>query len=536
MGKKQTTISTNSLPAYTGEWTAVEAAHLLRRTLFGPKKSEILQATAAGLEATVSFLLATDPEPAPPVNQGFDQDPLVPIGETWVDAPGLNSDDTVQYRRQSLMSWIFQLALADTTVREKMVLFWQNHFGLTFNGNPLVRYRWNALLRRHATGDFRQLVKDVTIEPAMLVFLNGNQNNANNPNENYGRELLELYTIGKGPQIAEGDYSNYTEDDVRALTRALTGWRTRNLNPTDPDEMPESFFQPNRHDETDKQLSYHFDNQVITNGGAEEYAEVVDILLAELETARYIVREFYRFFVYYDITETEEAEVIEPLAQFFYDSDYDVAATLGNLFRSQHFYDVLNRGPLIKDPLSFGLGAIRPFGYEHVDDATLLSHYNFHLQLYRRTNNLGMDYLSPPTVSGWEAWYQAPVFHRSWINSSTLQQRKRHTDRLTQNGYFASGVNYNFDLIGWIAQLDNPFDPNTLIEEATRILLPQPLVQSQLDSLKELLIPGLPDFEWTDEYGLYLADPDNNALRMSVENKLKTLFRGIFDLAEFHLS
>lgn len=535
MVRKYATVSQTGLAAYTGEWEYEQAAHLLRRCTFGPRRSEILAAVAQGMEATVTALLASS-FPPPPLNFGYEDDPDVAIGESWVDAPAYAPGGVNIYRIQSFRSWIIQTALADTTVREKMVFFWQNHFGLTFNGNAHVRYRWNNILRENATGNFREMVKVATIEPAMLQFLNGNQNSANSPNENYGRELLELFTVGKGPQIGVGDYSNYTEDDVRAVARALTGWRTRFLNPTQPNQVPESFFQANRHDTTDKQLSYHFDDQVITNAGEDEYRNVVDVLVNQFETARYIVREFYRFFVYYDITPEEEAAVIEPLAQFFYDSDYDIGATLENLFSSQHFYDVLNRGPMIKDPLTYILSIIRPFGYDHVSTATLATDYILYQRLYVRIRDTGLDYLMPPTVSGWEAWYQAPGYHRSWINASTLQQRTRNSGQLSSNGFFIDGIRYRFDYIGWIAELENPFDPNTMIEEATQILLPQPLVQEQLDALKDFLIPGLPDFEWTDEYGAYLADPSNELLRNSIDNKLRDLFLAIFQLAEFHLS
>ncbi|PHI20221.1 hypothetical protein CEQ90_08505 [Lewinellaceae bacterium SD302] len=537
MGKHQYSTIVTGLPAYSGEWSYAQAAHLLRRTTFGPTKTAILAAAGQGMAASVAALLANQLPPEPPLNPGVTEDPFVAVGESWVDAPVDEQGTLNNYRVQSFRSWIFQQAMTDETIKEKMVLFWQNHFGLTFNGNARVRYMWNSLLREFATGNFRELVKQVTVHPAMLVFLNGTQSSANSPNENYGRELLELYTIGKGPQIAEGDYSNYTEDDVRALTRALTGWRIENINPQAPGLTPGSFFQSNRHDTGDKVLSYHFNNQVIQDAQEDEYKNVVDILLNELETARYMVREFYRYFVYYDISDQEETEVIEPLAQFFYDSDYDVAATLENLFSSQHFYDILNRGPLIKDPMNYIMSIVRPFGFDHVTDATLASDYLFYQRLYARVLDAGMDYLSPPTVSGWEAWYQAPSYHRNWINASTLQQRTRNTDQFTDIGLNGGGgVRYSIDFVGWIANLENPFDPNTLIEEITRILLPQPLVQEQLDALKDFLIPGLPDFEWTDEYGAYLSDPTNNMLFTSVENKLKDLFRAIFGLAEFHLS
>ncbi|MEM9836007.1 MAG: DUF1800 domain-containing protein [Bacteroidota bacterium] len=536
MGKNTVTQMVTGLAPYTGEWTFAQAAHLLRRTTFGPNKDDISTAVDQGLAAAIQALVVDFPEHPLPVYYDYDEHPDVPLGSSWVDAHYVNVAAERGPRNRSYRSWLLQQMMDDKTIREKMTLFWQNHFGVTFNGDPLVRYAYNALLRTHANGNFRTLLKEVTIHPAMLAFLNGNENSRNSPNENYGRELLELFSIGKGPQIGPGDYSNYTEDDVRELARALTGWVLRNNYPTDPAVRPNSLFIPNRHDTTTKQLSYHFDNRIIENGDDQEYATVVDIILEQLEVARYICRKLYRFFVYYDISPTEEAEVIEPLAQLFYDSDYDLQVVLTNLLSSQHFFDSLNQGPMIKTPFDFGLSMFRGLGMDHIPAEEFAAKSTFNLRILGRFSTMGMDYLSPPSVSGWEAWYQAPVFTRSWINSSTLQERTKLSEQFTGNGFSVMGVRFRFQFVEWIEQLDNPLDPNALVAEIAQLFLPQPLVQAQLDALKEILIPGLPDFEWTDEYGLYLTNPSDAMLYSAIESKLKSLFRAVFGLAEFHLS
>ncbi|MEL6357983.1 MAG: DUF1800 domain-containing protein, partial [Bacteroidota bacterium] len=432
---KNTILKTTmmGLTPYEGEWTYAQAAHLLRRTTFGPKKEEILAAVDQGMQATVQALLDLQPAP-PPVNFNYENDTNVPIGETWVTSPYSPGRPEQQYRNQSLRAWHIKRMVEDTTIQEKMTLFWHNHFGVNANGDPLDRYAFINLLRTYALGDFRALLKEVTISPMMLRFLNGNQNSANSPNENYGRELLELFSIGKGPQIGEGDYSNYTEQDVREMARALTGWRTRNFYPLEQGVLPNSYFQANRHDETNKQLSYHFDDRIIENAGEEEYRVVVDIILEKYEVARYICREFYRWFVYYDITDQEELEVIEPLAQLFFDSNYDVRVVIENLLSSQHFFDTLNRGPFIKNPADYVVSMIRPIGFAGLEP-TLEQEYIYYQRLYGRINGMGLNYQAPPSVSGWEAYYQAPVFYRSWINSSTLQDRARSANQIGNNGF-----------------------------------------------------------------------------------------------------
>lgn len=535
MGSVMTKTMVSGLAPYTGEWDLSAAAHLLRRATFGPAKADIQQAISQGMEATIAALLAEQPLPAPPVYYNYALDPNAGQGESWVDLHFTNAATERGPRVQSYRSWVIQQLMQDRSIREKMTFFWQNHFGVTYNGDPGVRYSYNTLLRREATGNFRQLLKEVTIHPAMLVFLNGNQNTANSPNENYGRELLELFTVGKGPQIGEGDYSHYTEADVRALSRALTGWTTRYLNNTSPTQRPEVLFRADRHDTGTKQLSYHFNEQTIENSGDQEYAQVVDVVLAQMQTARYLCRKLYRFFVYYEITPAIEIEIIEPLAALLFESDYQMQPVLEQLLGSQHFYDQRNRGPMIKSPLEFGLAITRGFGYAHLTNASLAAEYTLALRLQGQFNEMGLDYHSPPSVAGWEAWYQAPAFNRSWINSSTLQSRTRQVNQLFGAGFLVAGTRYQFDLVNWIAGLENPTDPNALVAEMAALFLPKPLEQVQLDALKDFLIPGLPDFEWTDEYGLYLVEPNNTMLRNAIQNKLQSLCVALFTLAENHL-
>jgi len=150
---------------------------------------------------------------------------------------------------------------------------------------------------------------------------------------------------------------------------------------------------------------------------------------------------------------------------------------------------------------------------------------------------MDMNYFNPPSVAGWGAYYQTPAFSRIWINSSTLQERTRFTRTMTSaNGVnVGEGVRARYDYLGWIKQIPGATDPNDLISGLTFYLLPRPLTDGQLANLKEVLIPGLPDFEWTVEYAAHLADPDEGDIAASVEAKLRALFLAIFSLAEFQL-
>ena len=527
------------LAPYEGEWTATQAAHLLRRTGFGLVPAEVDQLAEATPAAAVDLLLEDRPLPPGPINYNNLLDPNVPLGEQWDGQPLIAGINLNTYRNQSLRAWVFDSIRTDgLSVRERMAEFWLNHFSIAGTGQAQVLYDYQKLIREFALGNFKELIKRITVEKAMLVFLNGNQNFAASPNENFARELLELFTLGKGPQIAPGDYTNYTEDDVRALARALTGWRTRYLATTNPGLRPEAYFQANRHDTTDKQLSHHFNNDVITDGGAEEYKAVIDRIFQQPVVATHLCRKLYRHFVYYKVDETEENEIINEMAHILVANDFEVRPVLRALFLSAHFYDTDNQGPMIKNPLQLSGGLMRTFNHEHQFDALPLEQQRRLLNYYyTRAALMDMEYFSPPSVAGWEAYYQAPSYSRIWINSSTLQERTRLTQTMTSaNGVgIGEGERGKFDYLSWIRQIPGAVDPNVLISGITSYLLPRPLTEGQMANLKDVLIPGLPDFEWSVEYGDHLANPNDTDLAASVEAKLRDLFRAVFSLAEFQL-
>ncbi|RMG80870.1 MAG: DUF1800 domain-containing protein [Bacteroidetes bacterium] len=525
----------SGLEPYTGNFEYEQAAHLLRRTTFGPNYTQIKEAVSMGLDATVKLLFEDKPAPAPPINHNFTDDPFVPIGETWIDAPYLADVNLRGYRNQSLRAWtMLNMINERTSVREKLVLFWHNHFVTAEINDPKFRYRNIELYREFAWGNFRELTKRVTIDPTMLRYLNGNQNTAASPNENYARELLELFTIGKGPAAGPGDYTNYTEDDVVQIARVLTGWRDVGFVTLNPDVEVSSVFIPNRHDKGEKTLSHRFDNVVISDMGADEYAHLIDIVFQKDEVARFICRKFYRWFVYYVITDEIEANVIEPMAQILIDNDYEIRPALEALFRSAHFYDMLNVGPMIKNPLDFIMSILKQPEVALPDDPLLA--YRFGWQVFRTTPLLQMEYYNPPSVAGWKAYYQEPSFYRIWINSVTLPLRQELSNLMVFEGIAQGGFRMRIDTLKFAESLDNPFDPNELIREFAAILFPQPITESQVGFLKEILIPGLPDFEWTVEYGEYVADPTDPDKKMAVENKLKALIGAMMSMPEFYLS
>jgi uncharacterized protein (DUF1800 family) len=276
------TSITAGIRRYKGPWDETRAAHLLRRTMFGVKRSDLAYfGKKSPRKAVRELLYTTYALPAPPVNNYNDDkytDPEIAAGDDWTIS--LKYDGMSNGRRKnSFKSWWLGLMIGqDRSIREKMVLFWHNHFVTETNtvDNALFCYRYNALLREHALGNFRQLVKAMTIEPAMLRYLNGYANTKKAPDENYGRELQELFTIGKGPG------SHYTESDVKAAARVLTGYTVNYKTYT-------SSFDPNRHDEGDKIFSPFYGNTVIRGikgkDATAELDQMLDMIFASEEVS-----------------------------------------------------------------------------------------------------------------------------------------------------------------------------------------------------------------------------------------------------------
>lgn len=526
---------TSGLEPYAGPWGYDEAAHLLRRSMFGPNRSQIEQAVSQGLYATLAQLFADSPAPAPPVNPANATDPNVPIGETWIDAPYSTEVNLTPYRAQSLRAWTMELLRTEgISLREKMTLFWHNHFGVNTIQDPKFLYRHSILLRSFAWGNFRELVKQVTIDPAMLRFLNGNQNTNAAPNENYARELLELFTIGKGPLAGPGDYTNYTEDDVIQMARVLTGWRDRGFNTVNPDIDVTSVFLANQHDTGIKQLSPRFDNITISNMGNLEYAHLVDIIFEKDEVARFISRKLYRWFVYYVIDDNAEANVIQPMAQLLIDNNYEIRPALEALLSSAHFYDILNVGPMIKNPIDFSISALKQLAVAF--PTTLAQRYTLHFRIFQAIIPMEMEYYNPPSVAGWKAYYQEPQFYRTWINATTLQARMGYTNLLTGDGVGQGQLRAKIDPLTAITLLPDPYEPNAVIEGFAQLLFPQPITDSQKAALKEVLLPGLPDYVWTAEYAAYEANPDDPTYADAVEVKIRSLLQVMLSMPEFYLS
>ena len=523
--------TTSTLAPYTGPWGYDQAAHLLRRCLFGPTRAEVLAAAGSSLATVLNGLLAAPAAPAPPLNVSA-TDTSVAVGQTWTAETFSQTFEGP--RRTSLRDWwLGQQLNQGVTLTEKMTLFWHNHFVVELSdiNDARMGYEYCRLLRQHALGNFKQLTKDVTVTPAMLRYLNGNQSTAGNPNENYGRELLELFTVGKGPLIGPGNYTTYTEADVQAAARALTGWR-------DQAAPVGSYFTASRHDNTTKVFSAAFGNASLAGSGATEYQNLINLIFQQAETARFIVRKLYRWFVYYLIDAQVEADIIQPLATLLMQSNFEVAPVLRTLFGSQHFFDVLNVGCLIKSPLDFTVGLCRQMQMVFPPASSVVAQYGMWNYLNSQSTVQQQTLGDPPNVAGWGAYYQTPQYHELWINAVTLPRRNQVSDLFIGNGYSRNGARIQIDPVALAQALPaaTASDCNLLIAEFVKLMVPFALTANQMAFLKTALLPGLPDFEWTVEWQEYLAATTSTAKKNAVNTKLKAMLRALMGLAEYHLS
>ncbi|MFN8289213.1 MAG: DUF1800 domain-containing protein [Chitinophagaceae bacterium] len=276
------------------------------------------------------------------------------------------------------MYWMYELVNSAAQLREKMAFFWHGHFACR-NLNVFYQQGLLDIIRRNALGNFGTLLKEVSKSAAMLNFLNNQQNRKDHPNENFAREVMELFTLGRG---------NYTEEDIKEAARAFTGWNA-NLK-------GEFMFRKFQHDYGVK--------TVLGRTGTFDGDEVLDILLQEKQTARYITQKIYRFFV----NDKPDTEKISWLADRFYKSNYDIAGLMEDIFTSDWFYDEKNVGVLIKSPVELIVGIQRMLPMKLQNDEVLM--------LVQRV--LGQILFYPPNVAGWPGG-------RNWIDSSSLMMRLR---------------------------------------------------------------------------------------------------------------
>jgi len=534
-------VSSYSLLPYTGAWSTEMASHLLRRTVFGPTQSQINQILSLSVDQAVESLLQIV-TPADPITWHPDE-AIGAQGLTWVNeflpSDLILKDETNDARKASMYTWLVkrmnQEQQLTPSITEKMCFFWHNHFAVSRNTDDRINYTYHRLLETHALGNFQTFVEEITINPSMMFFLDTARNTKWSPNENYARELLELFTVGQGPQIGPGDYSNYTEEDIAAGARILTGWRV--LENESATAHPYSVFDASIHDIGSKTLSYHFNGATVSNTGDLEYKDFIDLIFQKAETALHISRKLYTFFVNTDITVEIENQVISGMAQTLLDNNYEVRPVLAELFKSEHFYDLGNIGAHIKSPFEFIFSMLNPtltIPNNGTEGDNLLW-----AKLYSKANSFNLNWYSPPSVAGWPAYYQEPALMQHWLNSGTILNRFWCVTQLTTNSAginsdeFGTLYNLKIDALSFLDALQAPANGTAMIDEICQLFFPRPLDQIKKDNLLDTLTGGLPEFEWTIQYDDYIANPGDPVFSDPIRSKIEEVLSHLFMFPEF---
>jgi uncharacterized protein (DUF1800 family) len=359
-------------PTAEAPWDLKRAGHLFRRATFGATYAQLQQAVKAGPDKTISQILEGGPG-----QQDFDRE----TGQLAESLVRLNNG--IQLRDW----WLYRMLYSPHPLREKLTLCWHNHFATsnTKVQNAGYMHRQYQLLHRHALGSFAQMLKEMSFDPAMMVWLDTRDSKKGNPNENYARELMELFSLGIG---------NYTETDIREAARAFTGWTLQGN---------EVIFTQSQHDAGEK--------TVLKQKGNWKPDDIARICLEQPSAPYFIAGKLFRFLVSESVPASRE--LLEPLADSLRKSNYDIGALVQTILRSNLFFSPLVYRTRIKAPVDFALGIVR--GLEGKIGTTNLAAV---------LEQLGQNVFYPPSVKGWDGG-------TTWLNGQTLLYRQNLALALT---------------------------------------------------------------------------------------------------------
>jgi uncharacterized protein (DUF1800 family) len=396
--------------------------------------------------------------------------------------------------------WVNTMAADLVSIREKMTLFWHGHFATKFSIDQLMpaqlMYRQNEVFRKLHQGNLRELIEKICVDGAMLIFLNGQDSTKKSPNENFSRELLELYTTGIG---------HYTEKDVQEGARVFTGWRTNIFsNEYQNKGVYQTFFLPEEHDlksksflgETIPDTLYNREEDVFKD----EIKVLVNIILTKrkTETATFICEKLYKYFVYSNGSQTNK-EVVNTMAKTLIANNFEIRPVLSQLLKSAFFFDKSNHGIQIKTPAELIVGITKHFDIKADWKDWVM-------------NTLGQELLNPPNVAGWPGY-------RKWADTRTFPFAVQQISSFIWN-------QKDDDIMKWIKQFDDTSNPELLIKQICSLFLVRPISAKDLEKYKYNILAGSPDYEWIE----ILKSPSSAA------GRIKSMLTQLVKSPDFHLS
>jgi len=500
-------------PTSLEPWNYERAAHVLRRSSIAPKNSQILDAVSKGFESTIDMIFKPFSVDISEISPWCDEDPQIkPIApKTLQDI----LDERIQ-RREIIGRWYLKvIGTSKISIQERMVSFWHNHFVSEFDvvDTPQWMYIQNQLFRKNCLGNFRTFVQDVTIDPAMFIYLDGYKNkkigNNKQINENYARELMELFTCGV---LDWNNNPNYTENDVLEAARSLSGWTFS------PSTHPDAIERASRVGRSGLFLQSNWDSGSKTfmgKTGNWRYTDIISILFSERsdQIALYICEKIYRAFVY----DTPDRVIIRALADEF-KKNWEIKPMLMRLLKSAHFFDKVNIGAMYKSPIDYILGSLHMMNITHIPDFALKEMSRFNRDVSNRLTSLGQSIFNPPNVKGWPGG-------RTWVSTSTISQRhKLMIDIINGTISFNKIKYYDFDPIVFAKSFPDPTNPRTLCTDICNAMLNTAPSEKEYQMLLDTMLDGAKEYEWT------IDDP-----KFQADKRLKKFLIEVAKLAKYQL-
>ncbi|WP_338408354.1 DUF1800 family protein [uncultured Flavobacterium sp.] len=535
----------------------VFAKHLLRRASFVYSKTTIDQFSGLTPSQALDLLLFNSPLTLP---LPYDPTPTTAPDGYWTESTNTPSSFNAQARKRSIIAgWWWFNAVNSPTLKYKLCHFLSTRFTVekSLCGASTYFYDHIRLLLFYSLGNYKSLAKKMTLDNSMLIYLNNTSNSKTAPNENYAREFLELFTIGKGPQIDAGNYTNFTEADIVQAARVLTGFRYKSdrsvIDATTG--IPKGYNAFSSHDNIgSKVFSSAFGNTTITSatdiiGMDTELNSFVDMVFNQQATAKNICRKMYMYFVKSTISTEVETDIITPLANDLFNNGYEIIPIIRKLLESQHFYDLDDTnatdetlGGIIKSPLQ-QISEIVTYLKATIPDPTTNS-YEFYINFWNNfahdtfLSGANMILFDPDNVAGHPAYYQSPSFDQNWISSSTLIAKYRlgeslldGINRISGNANIKAKINIS-DVIKNGNLISNASDAYILTSELCNALFAQVPDADRINYfMNSFLLQGLADYYWTSAWGSYLSNGNNSV----VEPRLKLLVTKLLSAPESQL-
>lgn len=529
------------------------AAHLLRRTTFGPSKKDIDLFAGKSPAEALQILIEAKVTPEPPRDKA--------TGNSWLPSRKANNSNEGSLRLSVRCWWLDHMTRSPLSLSERMVYFYHTHFTTDQTKANFASglYYQNALFRHYSLGNFKKLATKICYDNAMLMFLDGRYNRVGSPNENFAREFFELYTIGKGEQVGNQDYTNYTEKDIKEASRIFSGFlvdSTFQINIDSETGLPFGKIPvnakniPTLHDFGVKQFSERFENRQIAplensvEGMFNEIEDLVEMIFNQKATALHICRKLYRFFVYHHISAEVESAIINPLADLLIRNNYEIKPVLESLIISSHFFDhnivAENEkiaGTLIKSPLELMVGMFRFYDISLPPNNNLEEFYGIYADLLDRLDNQGMTLYEIESAAGYAAYYQEPDYNRNWITAATLAQRYQFPSDLI-SGIKKKKVfshELKLDVLKFVENPDNftnPSKADILLRELLTSIFPREVKEDRFNYfLNEIFLEGLSLKAWEMEWQEYKS----SGIDEGVRSQLNNLFTKIMQTPEYQL-